>query len=49
MLAVNENSAGTFHFRWSEISRSAKSKDLLKRPIAPFLDEGLEQFFGSHM
>ena len=40
ILGVSENSACTFHIRWSEL-RSAKltlfGKDRLKRPISPFL------------
>ena len=38
MLGVSENSACTFHIRWSELG-SAKvtlSKDRLKWPISPF-------------
>ena len=36
----------------SEISRVSKTtirKDLLKRPISPFLEVGFKKFFDSHM
>ena len=55
MSGLNQNSAYTFHIRWNELVtfqgqlKWLYSKDQLKWLISPFLEEGFEKFFDSHL